>query len=172
MPIRINNRDQFLKQIEAEVDRIEKQVVEIRKQAAEVLTEAIVSNVPVWSGRTLESVGWTNGGQGPRARGHPDRGGFSLEGEFKSHPEFGFTSRMAIGQEPQRGQAEQVIRGSLGSISFDLKSRVVLRSNAGQWDAIDKAQLPSPIGARNIAVVSEIAQATVASRVPHVRLRR
>jgi hypothetical protein len=172
MPMRVKGLDQLQKQIEAEAKRVEDEVVQTRRKAAEVVTEAIASNVPVWSGRTLESVGWTNSGQGPRARGHPDRGGFATEGPFKSHPEFGFTSRMALGAEPRRGAAEQTIRGSLASVNFDMKSRVVLRSNAGQWDEIDQAQLPSPVGARNIAVVSEIAQATAVSRVPGVKQRR
>lgn len=171
MPMRVHGLDQLVKQLEGEAMRVEREVMDTRKKAAEVITEAIASNVPVWSGRTLASVGWTNGGQAPRAKGHPDRGGFAIEGPFKSHPEFGFTSRMALGAEPRRGDAEQTIRSTLGSISFDLKSRVILRSSAGQWDAIDQAQLPSPVGARNIAVVSEIAQATAVSRVPGVKQR-
>lgn len=171
MPMKVRGLDQLMKQLEGEAKRVEAEVVDTRKKAAEVVTEAIASNVPVWSGRTLESVGWTNGGQGPRARGHPDRGGFATEGEFKSHPEFGFTSRMALGSEPRRGAAESTIRGSLSSISFDMKSRVILRSNAGQWDEINTAQLPTPVGARNVAVVSEIAQATAVSRVPGVKQR-
>jgi hypothetical protein len=132
-----------------------------RKLVATALTTEIEKNVPVWSGRTLSSLKWSNGVTASAMVPHPDRGDTSPEGFFKYHSEFGKTSTMSLGQEPMRGSSLANSLASLSNVSYAIDQRLVLTMNSTASALVNAGEAPSSDKARNQGVVAALALAQV-----------
>lgn len=139
----------------------EKRIVDLRKQIATALTEALIQNIPVWSGRTMRSINWSEGSPAPMET-HPDRGNTSPEGFHKHHQEFGSTSRMSLGSEPQFSAASAVARASVASADFSLNKRAVVTVNSTAGARVEAGTAPDGAG-RNKGIVSALAVAQIKS---------
>lgn len=154
--------DKLNARLDAMIKRTERKVVNLRKQIAQELIEALIENIPVWSGKTVRSVAVGNTPTGGNAREpHPDRGNYSTEGPWRYHEEFGATSRMAMGSEPMRPRSEAIARASVEQTNYSLDKPVFVSSDAYLWELVDKAQAGAK---RNDAVVSQIALAQVKAK--------
>jgi hypothetical protein len=132
-----------------------------RKLIATALTTEIEKNVPVWSGRSLSSLKWSNGVTASAMIPHPDRGDTSTDGFFKFHADFGRTSSMSLGQEPMRGTALANSLASLANVSYDIDQRLFLEMNSTAGDKINAGEAPSSNKTRNKGVVEALAVAQI-----------
>jgi hypothetical protein len=147
---------------DAMIKRTEKKIVLTRKQVAQELIEALIVNIPVWSGKTVRSVAVGNAPTGGNAREpHPDRQNYALEGEWRYHEEFGPTSRMKMGTEPMRPRSEAIARASVNETDYSLDKPVFVSSDAYLWELVERAEAGK---GRNKAVVSQIALAQVKAK--------
>lgn len=169
MELRIPNLNSWKASNLAFIDGYEKKIVDARKEVARVLTETLVKNIPVWSGRTVRSVHASNSGAPAPLENHPDRGDTSSEGKFRYHQEFGGTSRMPMGSEPMRSSAEAVAYASLGGVSYDIDQPLYITIGSTASGKVNVAAAPSSETARNTAVVTEIAKSQVKAMFPFVK---
>jgi hypothetical protein len=132
-----------------------------RKLIATAITIEIAKNVPVWSGRSLSSLKWSNGVTASAMIPHPDRGDTSTDGFFKYHSEFGKTSTMSLGQEPMRGSALAHSLASLENVSFDIDKKLILTMNSTASEKIIAGEAPSSDKARNKGLAAAIALAQI-----------
>jgi hypothetical protein len=151
------------------IDNATKNLVDLRKQVAGELTDAILANTPVWSGRSVRSLKWSNDGSVAQMEVHPDRGDTSKDGEYHYHQEFGLTSKLPLGQEPQRTSAEAVAYASLHGVDYGLDKALFVTMNSTASDKIEEAAAPTAQGARNQAVVSTLAIAQVKSKYGNLK---
>lgn len=148
----------------------EKQIADLRREVAKELTLRMMENIPVWSGRTISSMLWSNSGANAPVEPHPHRAGASVNGPWHSVAAFGTTSQMALGTEPRRGQAEAKVLGSLEGLDYSIDKDVVLTISSIPWKLVENAQAPNPNGRnRNKAVVSAIAIAAVKAKFSQVK---
>jgi hypothetical protein len=147
------------------VNRAEKRIVDLRKSVAKDLLEALMDNVPVWSGKTIRSLAVGNDASGGNAREpHPDRRDYSKDGEWENHiPDWGDTKNMPLGREPNRSTAEAVARASVEQTNYSLDVPVFVSSDSYMWDIIENASYRGQ-ASRNTAVVSQIAIAQIKSK--------
>jgi hypothetical protein len=143
---------------------VTKTIVDLRKNVAEELTDAILANTPVWSGRTVRSLTWNNDGARAQMEVHPDRGDTSPDGEYHYHQEFGLTSKLPLGQEPKRASAEAVAYATLHSADFGLDNKLFVTMNSTASAKVEVGAAPTPDAARNQGVVSALAIAQVKSK--------
>ena len=158
MSITITGLDKVTKSFNDMIERVEKQVMDYRRQIASELTEFLMENIPVWSGRTISSMQWSNTGiEAPLGANPFGKGDTSR---------FGRTSKMALGEEPMRPQAEAKARSTLETVSYALDRQVTLTIHSTAWGLIDRGQAPGDQRhrPRNRGVVSEIALAQVRAR--------
>lgn len=141
------------------VSSMEAKIVDARKKIAKELVKSLIENIPVWSGRSVRSIEVSNtGGPSNSQETHPDRGDTDFKGKpWFYHPEFGATSQMDVGQEPQRAPSEAVALASVDEADYSLDKTVYIVSNSYMWAEIDKAVAPTQEGARNDAIVSRLA---------------
>jgi len=149
-----------------EVERLmTSRIMDMRVQVARELTEALMKNIPVWSGRTIASIVWA-AGPAQSIQPHPQRGGFAIEGAWHSDSQFGKTSQMSMGAEPMRGQAETLARAQAEGLHGYFGKQAVLTVNSVPWSLIERGEAPGGKGqkARNVGIVSAIALAQVRSK--------
>ncbi len=146
----------------AAVKDVERKVVDMRAKIAYELTEELMNNIPVWSGRTIASMNWSNNGEMKKRIPHPQRGGYEKEGKWRPSAEFGATSRMPLGSEPMRSVAEAQAMATLGSVDFSIDSKLTLTINSVPWSLVEEGA--AGVSRRNKAVVSQIALATIRAR--------
>lgn len=168
MTVKVHNVAGWIGGMLKAVEKFEKTIADSRRDVALALTEALMSNIPVWSGRTIRSI-TVSSGAGARVETHPDRGNTSEDGFFRFHPEFGKTNEMSLGSEPQRGASEAMARAAVDGASYDIDTKVVLSVASTAWSKIEVAAAPDPQKARNAATVSEIAKGVVRSRFGFVK---
>lgn len=148
----------------------EKQIADLRREVAKELTERMMENMPVWSGRTISSMVWSNAGTVASLQPHPHRGGFALDGYYRGDPAFGPTSTMPLGPEPRRGQAEAAVRATLEGLDYSIDKDVILTVHSVPWELVQVGQAPDRNGRnRNKAVVSTIAIAAVKAKFSQVK---
>lgn len=169
MQITIPNLARWQSEGLKQISGFEKRIVDARKKVAFELTKSLLENIPVWSGRTARSVQATNTGAPKSIEPHPDRGDTSSEGVFRMHQEFGATSQMELGSEPRRGSAEAEAIGSLGSVDYGLNKTLYITIGSTAWGLVERGAAPTPEGARNVAVVSEIAMSQVKGMFPFLK---
>lgn len=150
------------KQIE---EKMTSKIMDMRVQVARELTEALMKNIPVWSGRTIQSIVWA-AGPAQSIQPHPQRGGFNIEGPYHGDSRFGQTSQMPLGSEPMRGQAEAHARAQVESLYGFFGPKAWLTINSVPWSLIERGQAPGGPGqkARNVGIVSEIALSQVRAK--------
>lgn len=165
----ITGMSQLKGSFEKYIDNITKKLVDLRKQVAEELTEAILSNTPVWSGRSVRSLKWSNDGSVAQMEVHPDRGDTTTDGEYHYHQEYGLTGKMPLGQEPQRASAEAVAYASLNGADYGLDKSLFVTMNSTASAKIEDASAPTKEAARNQAVVSTLAIAQVKSKFGNLK---
>lgn len=156
--IRVKGVDKLLAKWKVVEEKMTSKIMDMRVQVARELTEAIMKNVPVWSGRTIQSIVWA-AGPAQSIKPHPQRGGFAIEGAYHSDPRFGITSRMPLGSEPMRGQAEAHARAQVEALYGFFGPQAWLTINSVPWSLIERGEAPGGKGqkARNVGIVSEIA---------------
>jgi hypothetical protein len=169
MDLRLSNLSAWSDSVNNKIKLYEKKVVDARREVARVLTESLVANIPVWSGRTVRSVQASNSVAPAPMENHPDRGNTSDEGFFRYHQEFGGTSRLPMGSEPMRSSAEAQAYASLGSVSYDIDKPLFITISSTAASKMNVGAAPSPEAARNRAVVTEIAKAQVKAMFPFVK---
>lgn len=164
MTLKLTGMSSVRKSFDAYVKRVEERIADVRREIAAEMLEALLENIPVWSGKTVRSIAVSNSESGGNAvENHPDRGSRAKDGRWKSHKQdFGDTLNMPLGAEPKRGQSEAIARASVASTSFAIKDRVYITSNSYLWAEIDSATYRPD--ARNNAVVSEIAKAQIRAK--------
>jgi hypothetical protein len=143
------------------IDSTKKNLETQRKLVATALITEIEKNVPVWSGRTLSSLKWSNGVTASAMVPHPDRGDTSTDGFFRYHSEFGKTSGMSLGQEPMRGTSLANSIASLANVSYNIDQRLVLTMHSTAGDKVNSAEAPTSDKARNKSVVAALAVAQI-----------
>ena len=138
--------------------QVEADVVTLRVNVVTDLLEELMKNIPVWSGRTIEGI-----------RINTDGSFAPLQGVLPINA-FPGTNKLALGSEPERPKAEAAARAELPNATASIKTSVFLTIASEAWSLIEIAQAPGPRpngearAARNTAVVSEIALATVRSK--------
>lgn len=162
MPLTITGGRQVQTALYKRVAAVEKKLEDKRRMIAAELTEELMRNIPVWSGRTIASMTWTNNGKYAPRQPHPQRGGFKKEGPWHYEPAFGPTSTQPLGAELQRPQAEAAARATLGAVSYSINQKLSLTINSVAWSLVEVAK--AGVRGRNIAVVSAIAMATIKAR--------
>lgn len=145
---------------DAMVLKAEDKIVDTRKRVALELVEALITRIPVWSGRAVRSIAVTSGSAGNSTEPHPDRGGTAKDGKWASHPEWA--------GEAMRQGAESVARASAQSADYGLDSTVVVTSSSYLWQEIDTRQHSYSNPVRQTPVISEIAIAQVKAMFPGV----
>lgn len=168
MTVRLVGMPSLNKRFDAMLKRAEERIVDVRKKVARELMDALMSNVPVWSGRAVRSLSAANApSSNAPVEVHPDRGNTSKDGRWNSHPEFGDTKNQALGAESQRRSAEGTALASLGAVSYDINSKLFITSSSYMWDIIDNATYRGS-ESRNNAVVSALAIAQIRARFGNV----
>jgi hypothetical protein len=164
MTVKLVGMSQLRGSFDKYIEDVSKKIVDLRRAVAEELTEAILANTPVWSGRSVRSLQWSNGSSPAQKEVHPDRGDTSSDGPYHYHQEFGATSQMPLGQEPRRASAEAVAYGSLHSADFGLDQTLFVTMNSTASDKIEAGIAPTPERARNQGIVSALAIAQVKAK--------
>jgi len=157
MSLKVVNKEGFISGLKAVVLGKRKEIEDLRKSAAKELTLALMENIPVWSGRTISSIKWSNDGSMAPLEPHPGLGAFPS------------TNRLPLGQEPLRPQAEAKALSSLDAVSYSMKSKVYLTINSTAWDEVNTARAPDAGRARNRAVVIELARQRVRAKFRDVK---
>lgn len=136
-------------------------VVSRRYDAMSILLEAMMENIPVWTGRTIRSIRISTTGVLAPLEPHP---------EPSEWAKFGRTSQMSLGSEPMRSGAESIARAQLANAkNARFADKLYLTVNSTAWDLVENAAAPgAPLASRNRAVVSEIAKAKVRSSISGV----
>jgi hypothetical protein len=158
--ISVSGLDKLTRNFKAAVERIEKQVVDYRRQIAAELTERLMDNIPVWSGRTISSMTWSNTGiEAPLAEN-------PLGKDAKLVATYGRTSKMALGEEPMRPMAEARARASVASLNYAMDKQVTLTIHSTAWGLVERGQAPGDQQhrPRNRGPVSAIAIAQVKAK--------
>lgn len=164
MSLKLTGMSSLERSLNTRVKHLEKRVVDVRKAIAMDLVDALLSNIPVWSGKTVRSVAVSNSDSGSNAREpHPDRRDFAKTGPWESHKkDFGDTRRMSLGEEPKRSSSEAIAKASVAVADYGMDNKVFVVSNSYIWGEIDSASYRPD--ARNRAVVSDIALAMIKSK--------
>jgi len=164
MSLTITGMDSLQRSLDSRLKRLEQKVVEVRKLIAMDLVDALLSNIPVWSGKTVRSVSVSNSDSGSNTREpHPDRRDFAKDGPWESHKkDFGDTRHMSLGEEPKRSSSEAIAKASAAIADYGIANKVFVVSNSYIWGEIDTASYRPD--ARNRAVVSDIALAMIRSK--------
>ncbi len=137
-------------------------VVNRRYDAMEFLLEAMMENIPVWSGRTIRSIRISTTGELAAVEPAPSQ---------EERKNFGQTSKLALGSEPMRASSEAVARAQLSRArAAKFQDKLFLTVNSEAWDNVERAGPTTGGPGRNRAVVTEIAKAKVRSRFPGVKL--
>lgn len=162
-----------LRELETKFDRLIKnktaQITKLRKQVASDLIDAMVDNMPVWSGKTVRSLAVSNSEAGSNRREpHPQRGDYQEEGEWHYEEEYGPTSRMPLGSEPKRASSEAIAKATVDSTDYSLDKRVFITSDAYLWNRVNTATAPEQGTARNKPVVSALAMTQVKAKYGRV----
>lgn len=144
--LEVNGVDALRRKFQDFRRRQEEKIVQARKEVTAFLLESLMDNIPVWSGRTIESV----------------RIGTSQEFapllEAADPGSYGQTRKMSLGSEPMRSGAEATARSQLGGAGAPITKPVFLCIHSEPWGLIEKAEAPDgPGSARNTAIVSAIA---------------
>lgn len=155
MSITVTGVDGLLRSFDRMVDRVEKRVGVLSQQATRDLVVAMMENIPVWSGRTVESITVSNTGAVAPLQGDPSP---------SEIPGFGRTVVMNLGEEPMRAQAEAQALSSIGATTFDGKKPVFITVHSEAWGLVNRGQAPDRDRARNQGVVSEIALGHIRSK--------
>lgn len=160
MGLRVTGLDKLNSSFKAAVERIEKQVMDYRRQIAAELTERLMENIPVWSGRTIASMTWSNTGVEAPLIDNP------LGKDAKLVATFGRTSKMGLGEEPMRPMAEARARASLSGLSYALDKQVTLTIHSTAWGLVERGAAPGDQQhrPRNRGIVSQIAIAQVKAK--------
>lgn len=164
MTVKLVGMDNLSRSFDAYMKRKEKLIVDLRKRVARELVEALLDNVPVWSGRTVRSIGVSNNPGGSNAgEPHPDRNDRAKDGRWVNHKaEWGDTKAMPLGAEPNRASAEAIAMASVEAANYALGAGVFITSSSYNWGDVDNATYRPQ--ARNTAVVSDLAIAQVKAK--------
>lgn len=163
MTVKLVGMDRLSRSFDQYVKRKEKMIVDLRKAVAKELVAALLDNVPVWSGRTVRSIGVSNSPSSNSGEPHPDRNDRAKDGRWVNHKaEWGDTKAMPLGAEPNRASAEAIAMASVETANYALGADVFITSNSYNWGDVDNATYRPQ--ARNTAVVSDIAVAQVKAR--------
>ena len=149
----VNGIDGLKKQFAALRANMEQQVMRRRQEVAAYLIERLMEDIPVWSGRTIESISINTSGA---------LANLAPNDWPAPHSEYGHTSRLALGSEPMRAGAEAHARAEVSNALAPLDRSVFVTIHSTAWSLIEVAQAPNGKG-RNTAVVSEIALARTKS---------
>lgn len=155
MTLKLLNKTGFTKKMLKYVQGKEEELAKERKAIAQAFHDALITNMPVWSGRTMRSLKWSNTGAVVPKKTHPWKSG-------QDTTDFGDTNRMPLNTEPKFPQAKGYADASLNATNFGIKEKVYVTINSTAWDdGMNEAKAPDPHRARNHAVMVEIAKATV-----------
>ncbi len=142
------------------VDDGRRKVEQDRRRAAEIIIEHLMQNIPVWSGRTIESIRVNNDGSVAALQGAPSSG---------ERARFGATSKMALGSEPMRAGAERQARDQVANGNYDIRLPLHITIHSEAWSLVEIAEAPNKGQARNKAVVSEIAKQAALAQVKSLK---
>lgn len=148
-------------------EKMRSKVLDLRVQIARELTTSLMHNIPVWSGRTINSIAW---GSSPtqNIQPHPTRGGFAIEGPWEAVKAYGNTNKMGKvpANEPMRSAAEAHAMAEVESLYGFFGDKAYLTINSVPWELIERGEAPGGKGqvVRNTAVVSQIALAQVRAK--------
>jgi hypothetical protein len=133
----------------------------IRKEVVMTLVLEMMKNIPVFTGRTIESIRVNSSGSEAR--------------KIKAPPpdtwhEYGATNRMKLGAEPMRGKAETRALAEVNSAPYLSKKDIHVTINSTAWPLVENALAPGDgKPARNQAVVSQLALAATMAKHPYLR---
>ena len=155
MSLKVSGWKNLQAQYDAYVATKKKEIADLRRQVAAELTERLMENIPVWSGRTIASMNWTNNG-GMKPRVANPRNSRSGRGDTAR---FGRTSTMPLGAEPMRSEAEALARAGLDQVDYSIEKDVSLTINSTAWGLVELGRAPGDQfhKPRNKGVVSKIA---------------
>jgi hypothetical protein len=125
----------------------EKRVADLRREVVQTLVTELTNNIPVWSGRTMESIRVNNTGAYASLQGEPS-------------PPFGEQNRSAA-----VGQA----LAEVARADYQISKAVYVTIHSEAWGLVEMARAPNPQEARNKAVVSEIAMARTRAKYKFLR---
>lgn len=155
MSLKVNGYANLKARYEAYIATRTKAIADLRREVAAELTERLMENIPVWSGRTIASMNWSNtGAMKPRVPNPRN----SRTGRSDT-ARFGRTSTMALGTEPMRGEAEAAARAGLAGVDYSIEKDLSLTINSTAWGLVEMGRAPGDQfhKPRNKGVVSKIA---------------
>lgn len=135
--------------LKAKIAKLKHDVEAERRRAAEIIVQRLMENIPVWSGRTIESIRVNNDGSYAPLQGSPSK---------DERARFGATSKMSLGSEPMRAEAERQAWQQVKDANYDLRMPLHITIHSEAWGLVEKAEAPNKGQARNKAIVSEIAK--------------
>lgn len=140
---------------------IRSKILVLRVDMARELTTSLMKNIPVWSGRTINSIAWGSMAS-QNIQPHPYRGGYAIEGKWKYDDAFKATNSMGAKPptgEPMRAGAEAHALAQVESLYGYSGRLAFLTINSVPWELIEVGRAPGGKGqkVRNTAVVSKIA---------------
>lgn len=152
MTAKVTGTDAWLGQFEKEIEQFEDKCANEMKQAARVLTEALFSRTPVWSGESVRNYVW--------GIGKAPAGG--SKGQIGPVPPPRPTSMMQLGEEDNRPANEAAARADMDGVlrtykKIDKPLVVTNTIAAKKWDLIDNGNAPFPGQGRNPGGVSKLA---------------
>lgn len=160
MTFRIQNINRLVKGLQTKVNRFDERAGMLIKIAVRQLIMEMMANIPVWSGRTVESITVSNTGAVAPLQGPPSA--TEISG-------FGPTVLMELGEEPQRPAAERAALATVDATQFGLKKPVFITVHSEAWGLVEQGRAPDPDRARNTGVVSAIALSKIRSQYDFLR---
>lgn len=133
----------------------------IRKDVVMTLVLEMMRNIPVFTGRTIESIRVNSTGSEARRIPAPAPTEWA---------QYGATNRMPMGSEPRRGPAEARALNEVNSAPYLSKRDIHVTINSTAWPLVENALAPGDgKPARNQAVVSQLAIAATIAKHPYAR---
>lgn len=149
---KLSGNDKLKENVKKTQANLRKKLEKRRKEIVAFFVKELMANIPVWSGRTIASIRVNASGSHAPRQGEPSKG---------ARASFGYTTGMALGAEPKRGEAEARAMRAVEEADYDIRKKVQITINSEAWKLVNQAAAPDKARARNRAVVAEIAlQAT------------
>jgi hypothetical protein len=146
---KVTNIAGFTKGLRDKIERAAKDVEYARKRATQTYVEALMENIPVWSGRTIRSIRVGNSASFAQVEGAPTP---------QQAARFGPTSLQSLGEEAMRRGAEATALAQVAGASYDINKELHITVSSEAWGLVEAGAAPDTERARNDAVVSEIAR--------------
>ena len=124
-------------------------LAEKRRLAITTLVQELAINIPVWSGRTIESIRIANSPVYAALQGAPN-------------------PTDSLGEQ-NRASATAAALAQVAKANYMPERKVFLTIHSEAWGLVEIAQAPRPGAARNKAVVSQLAIAAMKAKHPYVR---